>query len=472
MPQWLPVLILIFAVILLADAVGSFLLWRMTKNQLFLKASYAWSANFINFVIHGAAQDHAQFTLIAHSFYFITAFYLTSILCDVSEIEIKPKKYFFAGLIMIVSSLISYSITENYFLSALILDLFIAYPMISKSYQAIRKNKNDFLVKSFSILLIINGLHFLDYPFLHDSPKGSIFGFSAAFLISIFASILLPTLILQMRSKKYTLELEDIVKERTLKLFQRSIELEEINRENTALLSIVCHDIATPVTITNFVTKKLKNLFEKNLHSEEYKQIVKIDNNLNTILEILKSVREMHAVKLGKIEPKIQATLIKPLISEVCSMFEPRCEEKNIKLTFKFLDISEDLQVMIDPVLFKNQILSNLLSNAIKFSKVGMDIQILIEKHDFDAKIMIVDNGIGIPPDKIDKIFELNKETTSLGTNSEVGTGLGLPMVKLITEKMGGTIVVINNEINSNEKIADLNQQHGTTFSLEFKIAA
>lgn len=474
MPQWLPVLILIFAFILLADAVGSFVLWKTTKNRLFLKASIAWSANFFNFIGHGAAQNHAQMTLVAHSFYFITACYLTSILCELNEMQINLKKYISAGAIMLASSLIMYELTNNYFISALILDLFIAYPMITKAAIVLKNKTADGLIKAFAFLLILNGFHFLDYPFLHDSPKGSIFGFSAAFLISICFSILLPTLILQTRSKKYTLELERVVKERTLKLFERTTELEEINKENATLLSIVCHDIATPISITNFVTKKLKSKFGQDQESEAFKQILKIDNNLNTVLEILKSVREMHAMKLGKIEPHLQPIAIKPLISEVCSMFEPRCEEKKINLTYKFIDGSENTEVLIDPILFKNQILTNLLSNAIKFSEIGKNIQIVVKKNHMDVKILIIDNGIGISDDKVDRIFEINKETTTLGTNSEIGTGLGLPMVKMITEKMGGTIHVRNNMSDNtmSEFLPAEEKSSGTTFYLGFKIAA
>lgn len=62
-PAWLSILILIFAVILIIDAIGSFVLWKYTKNRMFLKAGIGWSANFINFAVHGAATKNNEITL-------------------------------------------------------------------------------------------------------------------------------------------------------------------------------------------------------------------------------------------------------------------------------------------------------------------------------------------------------------------------------------------------------------------------
>jgi hypothetical protein len=183
MPPWLPILIFIFAAILIIDAIGSFALSRLLKNKLFFKASLAWTANFINFIIHGSTKEHGTMTLIGHACYFVTACFLTSILCDVTEQKINFKNCLMAGVAMLTLSLISFWCFHSYMLSALILDLFIAIPMLFFSCFAIKNKSNDFISKTFAVLLIVNSIHFLDYPFLYNNPAGNIFGFSLAFLI-------------------------------------------------------------------------------------------------------------------------------------------------------------------------------------------------------------------------------------------------------------------------------------------------
>lgn len=453
MPLWLPTIIYIFTAILIIDSLGSFAIWKYTKNPLILKASIAWGANFVNFAIHGAAQNHALLTLVGHSFYFITACSLSSILCDVIRVEFPNRKFFIAGILTLIASLASYLAFENYTFSALLLDAYIAFPMIFYSIKTFKKENSQILAKAFAVLLIINGLHFLDYPFLHDDPVGSVVGFSFAFLLSILISILLPSLILQISSEKYTNELESIVAERTSKLKVRTEALEQTNRDNATLVSIVCHDISTPVMIANYSLAILggprgqPNLIEN-------KDFQKIQKSLTAVTEILRRVKEIHSVKLGKLEPVIQLHDLEVLIFDVIQLYQPISDQKNVSLDFIVKDQSKKM-AYVDSVLFKNQVLGNLLSNAIKFSDSGQKIEILLSSQANTIVVDVIDHGKGISKEKVQDLFDFNKPTTTKGTNSESGTGLGLPTVKLITEKMGGQITVTSNK--------------GTTFKLQFK---
>lgn len=453
MPLWLPTIIYIFTIILIIDSVGSFAFWKYTKNRLFLKASVAWGANFINFAIHGGAQHPSLMTLVGHAFYFITACSLSSILCEVIDIKFPTKKFALAGMATLMVSIGVFELTGSYFFSALALDLFIATPLLYYSYLALAIKDSPILAKVLAVLLILNGLHFLDYPFLHDNPVGSVIGFSLAFLLSILISILLPSLILQMSSRKYTLELESLVQERTAKLEERTQQLEEINKDNTTLVSIVCHDISTPIMIANYSLSKVMNADK---HPELAKQadILKVQKYLNVVSEILRRVKEIHSVKLGKLEPQIQLYDVEPHIYEVLQMYQPLSDQKNISLIFTVKDQNKKMMLM-DPLLFKNQILGNLISNAIKFSDPGKSIEVQLEQSNHEIIISVIDSGKGIDINKVNEIFNFNRPTTTKGTGSETGFGLGLPTVKFITEKMGGRISVSSHQ--------------GTTFTLRFK---
>lgn len=238
MPQWLPVLIMIFAVILVVDSIGSFMMWKFIRNRLFFIAGVGWAANFINFTIHGIATGHDSFTLVGHSFYFITAVCLAITLLEVVDIPYKLKDFFYIGVGMVTASISTYHLFKSYFISAMIIDLCIASVMVVSSIRTIRKfsGKKEPLLMVFSILTIVTGLHYLDYPFLHADPKGTIFGFSFAFLLSILNSIVLPMIILNENSKKYTNELEELVQVRTADLQIKTKELEVANQDKNALL--------------------------------------------------------------------------------------------------------------------------------------------------------------------------------------------------------------------------------------------
>ena len=100
-------------------------------------------------------------------------------------------------------------------------------------------------------------------------------------------------------------------------------------------------------------------------------------------------------------------------------------------------------------------VIRNLISNAIKFTSSGQQITLSIKKQSDDKfrEISITDTGIGIPEEKINDLFYIDKNTSTTGTNNEKGTGLGLIICKEFVEKHGGKIWV-ESEVNV-----------GTTFS-------
>lgn len=463
MPAWLPTVIAIFAIILLLDAVGSFILWRYSRNKLFLVAGVAWTANFINFAVHAAASQYDELTLLGHSFFYITSCALTYILCYVSEQKLNLKKLSLFGQAALGLSLVTFIFSRSYFWSALILDLAIAAPLIFFSVKALGLKKIEPVIKVFSIFLIINAIHYLDYPFLYNSPNGSFVGFSFAFFLCVIESVLLPMLIRQLSAAKYSQKLESLVMDRTQKLAERTEQLERINKDNVLLLSLVCHDISNPIMLANLNLEYLIDT-TTSIDPKEHQKLVKVKNCLDAVTDIVDKARTFHASKLGKIQPVIQAVNVVQLVREVTAMFQLSCEQKNVKICFDVTDETEII-ALLDPVLFKNQVLANLISNSIKFSEPGQQIHVELSKNGDAIMLEIIDQGKGIEQVRLVNLFDINKATTSLGSRAEVGTGLGLPTAKIMTEKMGGQI-----SVSSFTETHDTNPK-GTTFSLHFKSA-
>lgn len=89
-----------------------------------------------------------------------------------------------------------------------------------------------------------------------------------------------------------------------------------------------------------------------------------------------------------------------------------------------------------------NTVLRNLIANAVKFTNAGGLINIHAEQDNSKVTISVSDNGIGIKPDTLNKLFNISQKITTKGTANETGTGLGLLLCKEFVEKHGGKIWV------------------------------
>jgi two-component system sensor histidine kinase/response regulator len=115
---------------------------------------------------------------------------------------------------------------------------------------------------------------------------------------------------------------------------------------------------------------------------------------------------------------------------------EDQAKIKNISITFEF---SDDLQAFCDKNMI-DTVLRNLLTNAIKFTPREGNISIGIKTGNEDIEISVNDTGIGIKNENIDRLFRLDGNLTTKGTENEKGTGLGLILCKEFIEKNGGKI--------------------------------
>lgn len=129
-------------------------------------------------------------------------------------------------------------------------------------------------------------------------------------------------------------------------------------------------------------------------------------------------------------------------------LFARDVDEKKLRLE---INIQDSLEIYTDKLLFK-QIIQNLLHNAIKFTPEGGEICIYFE----DNSICVKDSGIGMPKDRLDKVFELDFDFNRKGTNGEASTGMGLILCNDYSRLIGAEL-----SIESKENL-------GSTFCLRF----
>jgi len=137
---------------------------------------------------------------------------------------------------------------------------------------------------------------------------------------------------------------------------------------------------------------------------------------------------------------KLQLAVV---VEETLDLLTAAAEKKNIVIN---QNISPEIWVYADEGMLMT-ILRNLISNAIKFTPEGGTITLNAKEKDFMVEISVSDTGVGITPDAIEKIFRIDVNYTTKGTNNESGTGLGLIVCKEFVEKHEGKIWVIS-EVN------------------------
>ncbi len=235
---------------------------------------------------------------------------------------------------------------------------------------------------------------------------------------------------------------------------------EEDRTETQKLLSIISHDLISPITsimgfsellFQDLDNKKQLNLLTENVFSKEefeaLNRIIKRTKLINTSTKeaysLLENLLEWSRTKNNVITPNIEFLNLTDIIASQVSFCKNQADFKNINIEF---EIKEELFVNADKNMLKT-ILRNFLSNAVKFTPRGGTIEItasgFIKSGSVkQIRIDVSDSGIGIPVKTLQNLFVKGQNITTKGTESEKGTGLGLKLCKEFAEKMNGTIAI------------------------------
>ena len=219
------------------------------------------------------------------------------------------------------------------------------------------------------------------------------------------------------------------------------------NEAKTRFLFNMSHDIRTPMNaIVGF-----SGLLEKSLHDEKksFGYIKKIRVSSDILLTIINQVLEMARIESGKITLNPESVNIREMVEAMNTVFESSLTKKSLEYQCS-LNVVHD-QILCDKTKME-EIILNVVSNSIKYTNPHGKITVSIDELDSEDeknanyKVVVEDNGIGMSQDYLPHIFEeFSREHTSTETRV-AGTGLGLPIVKSLVDRMGGTIEVESEE--------------------------
>lgn len=241
----------------------------------------------------------------------------------------------------------------------------------------------------------------------------------------IFILGMIGLLIYYSMAKKYLLIIEN-----------KNNDLIQINATKDKLFSIIAHDLRSPFnTILGYIDL-LKSDYEILNENERRKYINIIDKSADASFQLLENLLLWSSSQSNKIEIVKEELNLRNMLTEAIAAYLPGATMKNINVTIR---IPDDLIIYADNFTIKS-VMANLFNNAVKFTSSGGDIKIDGIRSTNFIQITIYDNGIGIPEEVIPKLFQIETNISTLGTNKEKGSGLGLLLCKEFIEKNGGRI--------------------------------
>lgn len=261
------------------------------------------------------------------------------------------------------------------------------------------------------------------------------------FLVAVSIAVLATAICYLMLHRK---QREKLYTEEIRKFAEKA---RKANEAKTRFLFNMSHDIRTPMNaIVGF-----SGLLEKSLHDEKKSlgYIKKIRVSSDILLTIINQVLEMARIESGKITLNPESVNIREMVEAMNTVFESSLTKKSLEYQCS-LNVVHD-QILCDKTKME-EIILNVVSNSIKYTNPHGKITVSIDELDSEDeknanyKVVVEDNGIGMSQDYLPHIFEeFSREHTSTETRV-AGTGLGLPIVKSLVDRMGGTIEVESEE--------------------------
>ena len=286
----------------------------------------------------------------------------------------------------------------------------------------------------------------LEVPIVVKLP----FYLSPLFLLGLLVALVLAVregLQFRLRqARRRQQELEREVERRTAKINEDKLliekqakELEYTNRQKTLFFSNVTHEFRTPLSLVMSPVRLLMG--SRKLSRRERGLLSIAKKNAARLLDMVEDILMLTTLETHNIKQRVEAVEPVAFVDMLLQEYQSLVAQKGLTLSSELKNTSDVQSVMLDGRLFRI-IINNLLSNAIKFTSAGGCIHLSMEQSAERVVLSVADTGRGIRPADISRVFDRFFQTSDSNAPAEGGTGIGLALVKELTEILGGTIRV------------------------------
>jgi len=248
--------------------------------------------------------------------------------------------------------------------------------------------------------------------------------------------------------------LEALVDQRTKELLAQKLKLEEnleeikkLSEAKNVFLANVSHEIRTPMNAIYSLVEDWKNRLSETQDIDHYKlsrDLELMSQSSSLLLSVINDLIDFNRTLANKIELQLKPFNLAKLVVDTTKLFVSEAKQKGLNLRVEIDENLQELFILGDEFRLQ-QILTNLLSNAVKFTEEGqvtVYLQGSVGEGKLTVELSVEDTGLGIPPEKINSIFDPFTQAESGYTRRAGGLGLGLSIVKHLVQLMNGKISV------------------------------
>jgi PAS domain S-box-containing protein len=239
--------------------------------------------------------------------------------------------------------------------------------------------------------------------------------------------------------------IQDITKQKQFRqqLLQAKLIAEEANNTKSLFLANMSHEVRTPM---NTIIGMIDLTLDTPLSPEQKENLQVVKDAADNLLGLLNDILDLSRVEAGKITLENIEFHLPNVVKNICKGLDVLAKKKKLGIVLN-IDAQVPELILGDPVRLR-QVIINLVNNAIKFTSQGVieigvkTLSLIPAKGEIVIQFSVRDEGIGIPEDKYEKIFEVFTQADESTTRKYGGTGLGLAISKRLVEMMGGQIWV------------------------------
>jgi PAS domain S-box-containing protein len=220
---------------------------------------------------------------------------------------------------------------------------------------------------------------------------------------------------------------------------RRLAQVETANAAKNEFLTTMSHELRTPLNAIGGYTELLTLGIGGPVTAEQADYLERIRRSQQHLMAIISDLLNFSRIEAGNITYDITPTSLADVIATVVPLIEPQAQLKGVLLTFEPPD--EDCVALADRSKV-DQILLNLLSNAVKFTNRKGSVEVVCRSDKKTTSIEVRDTGLGIPPDKLESIFEPFVQLGRSLSSAHEGTGLGLAISRDLARAMNGDLLV------------------------------